>query len=121
FLCVAWCAVSESTNVRPLVFWTGLLASVFLVHAIARLIDRPVLGRGWADSDIVRQAKWGTGHPSGTLLLLATGFDRAFERKPSAFLWFVLAAVTALVGSACLRLALGFKKRKVKSGTLYVR
>jgi Zn-dependent protease with chaperone function len=27
----------------------------------------------------------------------------------------------AVVGSACLRLALGFKKRKVKSGTLYVR
>jgi Zn-dependent protease with chaperone function len=121
FVSVAWCAVSEAANVHPLVFWVGLLASTFLVHAIARLIDRSVLERRWTGSDILRQALWGTVHPSATLLLLTIGFDRALERKPSALFWFILAAVTAVVGSACLRLALGFKKRKVKSGTLYVR
>jgi Zn-dependent protease with chaperone function len=121
FIVIAWCALSEAARVHPLVFWAAPLASVFLVHAIARLIERSVLGRRWTGSDILRQALWGTVHPSATLLLLATGFDRTFGRKPSAFLWFILAAVTAVVGSACLRLALGFKKRKVKSGTLYVR
>lgn len=121
FVSVAWCALSEAANVHPFVFWAGLLTSVFLVHAIARQIDRSILERRWTSSDIVRQAWWGTVHPSATLLLLATGFDKAFERKPSAFLWFTLAAVTAVVGSACLRFAQGFKKRKVKSGTLYVR
>jgi Zn-dependent protease with chaperone function len=121
FVSIAWCALSEVAKVHPLVFWAALLVSVFVVHAIARLIDRSVLERRWTGSDILRQAWWGTVHPSATLLLLATGFDRAFERKPSAVFWFILAAITAVLGSACLRLALGFKKRKVKSGTLYVR
>jgi Zn-dependent protease with chaperone function len=121
FVSVAWCAVAQAADVHPLLFWGGLLASVFLVHAIARQMDRSVLERKWTGLDILRQAWWGTVHPTATLLLLATGFNRAFERKPSAFLWFILAAITAVVGSACLRFAQGFKKRKVKSGTLYVR
>jgi Zn-dependent protease with chaperone function len=121
FVSVAWCAVSEASNVRPLVFWAGLLTSIFLVHAIARQIDRSILERKWTGSDILRQAWWGTVHPTATLLLLATGFNSAFGRKPSAFFWFILAAITAVVGSACLRFAQGFKERKVKSGTLYVR
>jgi Zn-dependent protease with chaperone function len=121
FVSIGWCALSEAARVHPVVFWAALLASVFVVHAIARLIDRSVLERRWTGSDILRQAWWGTVHPSATLLLLATGFDRTFARKPSALFWFTLAAVSAVVGSACLRLALGFKKRKVKSGTLYVR
>jgi Zn-dependent protease with chaperone function len=121
FVSVAWCAVSEAANVHPLVFWVALLASAFLVHAIEGLIDRSVLERRWTGSDVLRQALWGTVHPTATLLLLATGFNSAFGRKPSAFSWFILAAVTAVVGLACLRFAQGFKKRKVKSGTLYVR
>ena len=118
---VAWCALSEASNLHPPVFCVGLLTSVFLVHAIARQIDRSILERRWTSSEILRQAWWATVHPSATLLLLATGFNTTFERKPSAFFWFILAAVTAVVGPACLRLAQGFKKRKVKSGTLYVR
>lgn len=121
FVSIGWCALSEAAKVQPLAFWAALLGSVFVVHAIARLIDRSVLERRWTGSDILRQAWWGTVHPSATLLFLATGFDRTFVRRPSALFWFTLAAVSAVVGSACLRLALGFKKRKVKSGTLYVR
>jgi Zn-dependent protease with chaperone function len=121
FVPLIWCVVSEACNVRPLVFWGGLLTSIFLAHAITRQIDRSIFERKWTGPDILRQAWWSTVHPAATLLLLATGFNRTFARQASAFFWFMLAAIAAVVGSACLRLAQGFKKRKVKSGTLYVR
>lgn len=94
FVSIAWCVLSEAAKIHPLAFWAALFASVFLVHAIARLIDRSVLDRRWTGSDILRQAWWGTVHPSATLLLLTTGFDRTFVRRPSALFWFILAAVT---------------------------
>jgi Zn-dependent protease with chaperone function len=55
------------------------------------------------------------------MLLFAIGFERSLDRRISAAFWLVAAGMNTLIGSACLRSAQGFKKRRVKSGTLYVR
>ena len=95
--------------------------SSFLLLAISRTLDRSALDRGWRTSDILQLACWGTVHPCLTIILISTALERSFDRKFSAVLWLLLGAASAIVGSMRLRTVQGFNRRRVKSGTLYVR
>lgn len=121
---LTWCTLWETrlTDNRPwIIFWLAPIASSLLIRLTSRVLNKRMFSRKWTAGDILKQAWWATAHPTGTLLMMAIGFDGAFQRKTLSLVWFLAAGVVATVGTVLLRFAQGVRPRRVKSGTLYIR
>lgn len=120
---VVWCTF-WSTHLADGIpwpfFWITPLANSFFVHLTSRAINRAVLARRWSIADLLKQVLWASAHPTSTLLMIAIGFYGMFERRIFSIVWFPLAGAVALVATAMLRYVQGFRRRRVKSGTVYV-
>jgi len=116
-----WWALFDFLGIRSLWLWCALVCGVAEVQLACYLFDRAFLERRWTLIDVLRLTFWRTVFPTISLLLIALGFDSVYDHRLTGVLWFVAAAIVALVGMVRLRIAEGMKLQEVKSGTAYKR
>jgi Zn-dependent protease with chaperone function len=117
----AWWALWGVQGYSAFLFFAVPVGVVFVLHAVCYSLDRTFMGRRWTATDVLRLALWRTVSPTVALLLVATGFNAMYGRRPAGIFWLIFAAILAMVGTFRLRVAEGIKLQRVKSGELYKR
>lgn len=93
----------------------GIVAGRLLTSFTGRAIDC----RHWTIADVLRLVLWRSLSLTVPLLMFAAGIDAIDELRVAGFFWIVGAAILALFATLRLRVAEGFKPRRVKSGELF--
>ena len=106
---------------RAILFFAAPVMGIGISYLVACTTSRAILDQNWTGADILKLTWWSTFSVTIAVLLFATGFEFIYEKHLIGTFWIFFAGLTAVVGTARLRVAEGLKLRRVKSGKAYVR
>jgi Zn-dependent protease with chaperone function len=128
----AWCAAWDiffSANPgeslirtsRNLWYCLPPLLAIVIVRFTGYRDSAAIFGERWRGSDWIKLTFYSTLSPYAGILILVVAFHDFYVRSLLGIVWLIVAGAATLAGAIGLRLAEGFKTRKVKSGALYKR